>query len=296
MNPATAPAPTVLPEGFTLRAPWPDELPRLRDLFRGINPSIPHHLRILTRSDPERIVGGFMIGESGSLHLRIRSSYTESPVHDALLTSARSLAEEAGIPRLVATLDGDDLKTKAFYLSRGAELTRTDRYYTGELSVLANRLHPLRKRAAATLDRYRVRPLQATDYDALAVMAQSHRLLNEARAAATLRTAYDHALSHVCLLGEKVIGALLARSMPRAQAYVEVRMVHPDHQSASGPINLLLLAASGDRAIQLGNTTFSLSCQPSKDHETVNLARRLQCRLTRERHTLLIPTVSSITN
>lgn len=63
-------------------------------------------------------------------------------------------------------------------------------------------------------------------------------------------------------------------------------MAHPGLAALSGPINRLLITRACERWLEAGYTTFSLSCQPEKDRETVNFARRMRCRQTGELHTL----------
>ena len=70
-----------LPPGFTLRAPWPDELPRLRSLLAASPSPHPVHLRALFHHAPERLMGGYAIarpaeGPDGILYLRLRPAWS----------------------------------------------------------------------------------------------------------------------------------------------------------------------------------------------------------------------------
>ncbi len=290
---ASALSATALPACFSLRAPWPDELPRLRGLFHLSRLGAAAHLRILLREGPERIVGGFALlapssgDRPGLLLLRIRPAYIATPAHEALLESAHEVAREAGLSSLATRID-PDAPERGFLLAHGASHVKTERFYEGDLLVAHRRLHPMLARLPASTGDLTVRPLAPADHPVLAAMAASHGLLNANRAAASLQTDYDQDQSLVCTdasRGDAIVGAMLVQSTARAQIYVEARMVHPDHTTRSGPINMLLITLACERWLEAGFTKFTLSCDPAKDVETVNFAHRMRCNLATERHT-----------
>ncbi len=287
----------TLPPDFTLRSPWPDELPRLEALLGPIPRHASLQARVLVRSAPERIIGGFVIApppaphRPGALTTYLSPGYNKDGVHEKLLNAALDLAKAAQLPGLVATLPST-APERALYLLHGATLLKAERFYEGDLEVAHRRLHPMLARLPAFAAGCVVRPLAAADHPTVAKMAHAHGLLNEARAESTLRSDYAHDLSLVCVAGEQIVGAMLVKPMDRGQIYVEIRMVHPEHAAQSGPINMLLITHACERCLAAGFTTFSLSCQPTKDVETVNFARRMRCREVRELHTLAWKTAS----
>lgn len=284
----------ALPPDFTLRAPWPDELPRLRGLFHTRRMNGVSHLRALVREQPERIVGGFIVtlpsvpDGPGALRLRLRMAYHDSPVHEALLAAALTVARtEAGLAALTVTVAPEE-PAHGYYLARGASLAQTDRSYEGDLLVAQQRLHAATDRASSPKNGYVVRPLEDADRQAVADLAAAPGSppRGGALVEAALRPGPDAGLSFVCMVADIPVGALFARPGPRGQIRVERCLVHPEHRASSEPIRRLLLASACVRWLEAGFTTFGLGCQPDQDVEMVNLADELGCRVIRELHTL----------
>jgi len=282
-----------LPPGFTLRAPWPDELPRLRSLLAASPSPHPVHLRALFHHAPERLMGGYAIarpaeGPDGILSLRLRPAWHGTPVHAALLASAQATALGLGLTTLHLVLPEDAPDLPA-YLATGAKITKTEHFFEGDIATLARRLATPSPRLSARLDTLSIHPLAPADHEEVAALLDAHGLFNLERARRRLAHQSARDLAYVCRREGQLAGLVLALARPSARLYIEILAAAPAHRAASALIVARLLREITPSALAAGFRTFTLCCQPAKDHETLALARRLACRVLERRATLQWP-------
>lgn len=285
--------PSALP-GLELRPPWPDEFPRLKALFKTSAPAGAFRPRVLVAPDPERIVGALLVSEPEAgreiavCRFVLRPAFRTEATLEAFLGQAGDLARELGAHTLAFSSAGDtpDL---SWLKARRATVFKETVFYEGDGFVFRERLAPLLRRAESQPGRFQMRPPRPEDYAELASILAAHGLMDEARALDRLARAYDPALCLVSTDGDRIAGALLTFPAANGRLHFESRVVAPAFMASSARINLGLLDALSARAYAAGFTAFLFSCQPHKERETVNFARRCGCRELRRQIVLHLP-------
>ena len=276
----------MLPPGLELRPPWPDEIPRLKTIFNATGPIGAFRPLVLVAKEPERLVGGVLILEpdspSGivSCLLSVRPAWRGGAAHEALLDAAGALTRELGAHTIAFSFTGESPDVP-WLESRGARIFQEDVFYEGNVLTFRERISPLLRRAREHAERFVVRPLREDDHAPVSSMVAAHGLMDEERARARLSRRYDPRLCMVCTEQDRIVGAILTISADNGRFYIENRVVAPDYMASSSSINLRLLDAISMVGQAAGFTSFRFSCQPGKDRETVNFARRCGCRAIR---------------
>lgn len=227
----------------TVRPPWPDELPRLADVFRDYpcqRASRP--LVLLTSSGGvERIAaiaGRFepVNGIAGlTLHARPRFLAMTDIGLTALLEGIIAAALEAGVTKLITT---DDLRTgdpRVSALQRnGFTISIRFELWAMELAQIQEGLEPVQTRLenAGRANRFHAEPMRAEHLPAVRTLMETEHLLEGleitlADIGEITGRGYEPTLSFIVFAGETLAGAILARRSGTEAVVVDAVAVDP---------------------------------------------------------------------
>jgi hypothetical protein len=276
-----------------LRAPWPDELPRLKSFLRG---TFSGHrseawLRILVAEEPERIVGAVAVSLEPAAHqaqfvMRLRQRALVAGQATKLLGAARDLARQLGATTLSSVLDtGDPLG--GCLQDDGFNVIKTEEVWRLELAPLRARL----QRVGARLERdgsWTVRAPVVEDLERIRKLVAPYgfrdpQAIRFSSANAGAEPGYDMNLSTVVERDGDIIAVLLGHGTRELSGHADVRAVASEWMAQSGLLNFLVLRRSVDAAISEGYQFTSLTVNTDRDHETRRLAERTNGLLTQSK-------------
>ena len=280
----------------TVRPPWPDELPRLADVFRGYpfqRASRP--LLLLTSSGGvERIAavaGGFepVDGVAGlTLHARPRYLAMTETGLATLLEAAAAAASEAGVTKLITT---DDLRTgdpRVAALERnGFTVSRRLEVWATELARIQERVERVQARLdhAGRTNRFHAEPMRAEYLPAVRMLMATEHLLEGqeitlADIGETTGRGYEPTLSFAVFAGDTLAGAILARRAGTEAVAVEA--VAPAWRGGGDLVHHALFRACIQTSAALGARQFIYTVDTAGHVDTGRMARRSGSRLLGE--------------
>ena len=277
-----------------VRAPWPDEIPRLTAAFSQFPLARVHAPLVLVAeaAQVERLVGVAGVGLPSDglapLFLAVRPRYLDSPALHALLEAAASLARALGAhtlqtadslapadPRVAA------LKQHGFVHSRTEEVWRTS---FADMLPRLDRVHQ-RLETAGRLAGHTVAPLAEADLPEVRALMLAAGLLTPDRVFLlpekdhTAARGHHAALSPVVRREGRLVGALLARATGGAgsgSVVFEAQAVDPASIGGFDVANHLTLRGVAQAGLAAGRTHMVFSADTAKAPATVRMARRMQ--------------------
>lgn len=276
-----------------LRAPWPDELPRLKSFLRGTfsGHSSEAWLRVLVAEEPERIVGAIAVSrelasQQAQFVMRLRQRALVAGQAAKLLGAARDLARPLGATSLSTVLDTGD-PIGGCLRDDGFTLVKTEQVWRLELARMQARLQRAGARfkrddgwtvrAPVVEDLERIRTLVAP-YGFRDSQAIRFRVPSEGNS-----SGYDMNLSSVVECEGRVVAVLLIHGTLELCGHVDVRAVAREVFSKSGWLNFLMLRRSVEVALAEGYQFTTLTVNTARDHETRRLAERTEGLLTQSK-------------
>ena len=274
----------------TVRPPWPDELPRLADVFRGYpfqRASRP--VLLLTSSGGvERIaaVAGWFEPVDGvaglTLHARPRYLAMTEIGLATLLESVAAAASEAGVTKLITT---DDLRTadprvaalerNGFTVSRRLELWATD------LARIQERVERVQARLdhVGRTNRFHAELMRAEYLPAVRTLMATEHLLEAQEITLDdigeiTGRGYDPTLSFAVFAGETLAGAILARRAGTEAVAVDAVAVAPAWRGGGDLVHHALFRACIQTSASLGARQFIYTVDTTGHVDTVRMAQR----------------------
>lgn len=266
-----------------IRAPWPDEIPRLRSFLRGAFSEMPAEaLPFVAVEGPfERIVvaaalAGATARSMASFVLRSRPRALREGKAGALLETLLDHARTAGCSGLLTVLPSG-ASTTPLLEARGFLCRKTEELWSLDLARLQERLAKLSQRLRPPQD-WVIRPPEQGDDKRIAALVADFGF-RQAGAVQFNDTSspgkgYTRRLSSVVEQEGQLLAVLLANGSRGLVGHVDVRAVEPAAAPHSGLLNYLLLQRSVQAARDEGYQTTTLTVNVERDLETRNLARR----------------------
>ena len=270
---------------LTLRPPWPDELPQLKDHIADADRMTGTiRLLVLAASDPDRIVGAGAVAVSpeasdARLFFGVRPRYLLHPMTRRLVIGLTEIVCEEGCPAAHAYMDaGDPRESVLFQCGFASD-------HAEELWLLG--IDKLLERVGRTAKHiYRsggvtVRHPTPGDLPRIWEMALHYGFAGRDRIIlcppdGDPASGYDAALSSVVEREGRVVAALMGRGSAMSScAHAEMRMVDPAEMAHSGAYNIMMLEHSCKTGKSMGYTHSTLTINTARDRETANMARRM---------------------
>ncbi len=276
-------------KAFEIRAPWWDEIPRLKSFLTNTLPLEGDvHLLVCVVPDPERMVGVAGLipvapveGETPSpapAFLRMRPRHRKSERSRALWTTVRQKAAALGLTRLRLQLDRGE--SEALGMPEQTQRVQSEELWQLELRKVWRRVEPLAARLPLPIDWIQRSPTPE-DLPAIRTLAEHYRfrtgeeIFLRSDPPSAGRGGYDPRISNVILDSSgKLLAAVLCRSSAGITGHTELRMTAPDVMEHSSRLNLHLLADSLKKALAEGYVATTLTVNLGRDKETRRLAER----------------------
>ena len=276
----------------TVRAPWQDELPRLKAFF-GNKLSRAKEIRpfVVLAEKPSRIIGaaGLMLdGDAGTplkrsaqVHFRIRPAFRQTDVVGKLWQAVLAQARALNLEQLYFEIDtGSDASAQ---LPDHARRIKTEELWQLELRKVWARLEKLESRLKVPEGWTRRLP-QEDDLPAIGELAEHYKLRTKdeielIQEKSSKEVGNDPTISSIVLDEQGLLAVVLVQNACRLNCHTDLRMVHPRAKERSGHLNLILLADALRRGIKAGYTTTTLTVNTGRDRETRRLAERSGGRL-----------------
>ncbi len=271
--------------GFTLRAPWPDELTRVWN-FVDLAPAPGYTYRPLVAitGSPERLIGAAILqtneDPAARIHLGLQPGYRETSITKAFVESMEMVAKLAGKRRMTLVAANNPYWQQDL-VSSGFNPLRADEWWLlAHTARFAERVASARRIAtrSALAAKFKTGPIEPRDIPSIQAISKSHGLaqLDQLGGAdiSWFAENYSTALSLVVRYEDEVAGVFLVRAL-QDRAFVHILAAAPRFMKHSGVINAILVAALDEPPRrQIDRWIFTGRSDHPIERQTIALAKR----------------------
>lgn len=258
-----------------VRPPWPDETVRMKQFLNTLPTAESAFPRLLLSKGDERMLGAIALlkdGTRGRIIGDLRPIVMEQGIGGELFQEILELAQDADIRQLSAQV-APHSQLEQWLLLHSFEKSKLTEQWLLDIAELGRKVDNKGHRLP---DGWVRRNPVADDLSALQELVVPSNLVAKERIHFDATHGYAPDLSQVVYRGDELLGALLVRRMSGPCVLVEVRITAPSlYKLSSGRVNIALLRGLFDSMQQKKVTKMMLHIQPDKDHESVNLVKRM---------------------